>query len=66
MANTPSGGVLIVGVEDSTGALLGTTMDPERLRQRIYQRVDDRLDLRRRGDVNGGRCSVSHSGSRGG
>lgn len=40
LANTPGGGALIVGVEDSTGALLGTELDAEWLRQRIYQRVD--------------------------
>ena len=40
MANTPGGGALIVGVEDSTGALLGASMDPEWLKQRVYQRVD--------------------------
>lgn len=40
LANTPGGGALVVGVEDSTGALLGTELDAEWLRQRIYQRVD--------------------------
>ena len=40
MANTPGGGALVVGVEDSTGALLGASMDPEWLKQRIHQRVD--------------------------
>lgn len=40
LANTPGGGALVVGVEDSTGALLGTELNAEWLRQRIYQRVD--------------------------
>ncbi|MGQ0775895.1 MAG: DUF5635 domain-containing protein [Pseudonocardiales bacterium] len=39
-ANTPGGGALIVGVEDKTGDLLGTDLDPEWLRHRIYERVD--------------------------
>jgi len=39
-ANTPGGGALIVGVEDTTGDLLGTDLDPEWLRHRIYERVD--------------------------
>lgn len=40
LANTPGGGALIVGVEDSTGALLGAALDPDWLRQRVYQRVE--------------------------
>lgn len=40
MANTPGGGALIVGVEDKTGALLGAALDPDWLRQRIFQRVE--------------------------
>ena len=32
--------MLIVGVEDKTGDLLGTDLDPEWLRHRIYERVD--------------------------
>ncbi|MGH3906312.1 MAG: DUF5635 domain-containing protein [Pseudonocardiaceae bacterium] len=39
-ANTPGGGALVVGVEDRTGDLLGTDLDPEWLRHRIYERVD--------------------------
>lgn len=39
-ANTPGGGALIVGVEDRTGDLLGTGLDQEWLRHRIYERVD--------------------------
>lgn len=40
MANTPGGGVLIVGVDDKTSSLLGASMDSEWLRQRIYRLVD--------------------------
>jgi len=40
LANTPGGGALIVGVEDRTGALLGTSVDAEWLRHRIYQLID--------------------------
>lgn len=39
-ANTPGGGALILGVEDRTGALLGTNLEIDWLRHRIYQRVD--------------------------
>ncbi|MCA1708729.1 MAG: transcriptional regulator, partial [Actinobacteria bacterium] len=39
-ANTPGGGALIVRVEDRTGDLLGTSLDQDRLRHRIYERVD--------------------------
>ncbi|RBY78227.1 transcriptional regulator [Geodermatophilus sp. TF02-6] len=39
-ANTPSGGALIVGVDNATGDLLGTALEPEWLRHSIYQRVD--------------------------
>jgi len=39
-ANTPEGGALIIGVEDRTGELLGTALDAEWLRHRIYQAVD--------------------------
>lgn len=36
MANTPGGGALIVGVADN-GTLIGSDLDPEWLRQRIYE-----------------------------
>lgn len=45
MANTPGGGALIVGIEDSTGDLLGTELDPEWLRQQIYRRIDVAPDV---------------------
>ncbi|HUY57516.1 MAG TPA: DUF5635 domain-containing protein [Candidatus Micrarchaeaceae archaeon] len=39
-ANTPGGGALILGVEDGTGQPLGTNLDMDWLRNRIYQRSD--------------------------
>ncbi|MDQ4030889.1 MAG: DUF5635 domain-containing protein [Actinomycetota bacterium] len=39
-ANTPEGGALIIGVDDRTGELLGTALDAEWLRHRIYEHVD--------------------------
>lgn len=39
-ANTPHGGALLVGVEDATGDLLGTALDADWLRHRIYERID--------------------------
>ena len=40
LANTPGGGALIVGVEDRSGALLGTELDADWLRHRLYQLVE--------------------------
>ncbi len=40
MSNSPGGGVLVVGIEDRTGQLLGTALDAEWLRHRIWERVD--------------------------
>ncbi|WP_136707936.1 ATP-binding protein [Agromyces sp. H66] len=53
MANTPGGGALIVGVADD-GALVGTGLDAEWLRYRIYELTDRRItpDIRVV-DVNG-------------
>jgi ATP-dependent DNA helicase RecG len=42
MANS-GGGALIIGVEDATGALLGTDLDGSWLRGRIYDLTDRRL-----------------------
>lgn len=39
-ANTPGGGALIVGIENKTGDLLGTSLDRDWLRHSIYARVD--------------------------
>ncbi|MDN5748613.1 MAG: putative DNA binding domain-containing protein [Pseudonocardia sp.] len=44
MANTPGGGALIVGVTDD-GTLLGTDLDTEWLRHRIYQLTERRLTV---------------------
>lgn len=40
MANTPGGGVLLLGVEDSSGDLIGTALDADWLRHRIWELVD--------------------------
>lgn len=40
LANTPGGGALVLGVEDRTWRLIGTALDPEWLRHRIWERVD--------------------------
>lgn len=45
MSNTPGGGALIVGVEDRSGDLLGTELDPEWLRNEIYRRIDVAPDV---------------------
>ncbi|WP_375405175.1 DUF5635 domain-containing protein [uncultured Amnibacterium sp.] len=37
MANTPGGGAIVLGVEDGTWQILGTEIDPDWLRLRIYQ-----------------------------
>lgn len=42
MANSGGGG-LVVGVEDKTGCLVGTQLDQDWLRQRIYEITDRRL-----------------------
>ncbi|WP_246207498.1 DUF5635 domain-containing protein [Tsukamurella spumae] len=47
-ANTPGGGALILGVEDRTGALIGTELDVDWLRQRIHRAVDIAPDIRER------------------
>ena len=44
-ANSPGGGALVVGVDDKTGELLGTELDLEWLRHRIYQAVDVAPDI---------------------
>ncbi|OHQ78212.1 transcriptional regulator [Corynebacterium sp. HMSC073H12] len=45
MANSPAGGGLIVGVEDATGKIIGTELDEDWLRQRIYEGVDVAPDI---------------------
>ena len=44
-ANTPGGGALILGVEDSQGTVLGTELDIEWLRQRIDEAVQVAPDI---------------------
>lgn len=44
MANTPLGGYLVVGAADD-GALIGTDLDVEWLRHRIYELTDRRLTV---------------------
>lgn len=44
-ANTPGGGALIVGVEDKTGVIIGTELDIDWLRQRIYSGVGVAPDI---------------------
>lgn len=39
MANTPGGGVIIVGVEDRGGQLIGAALDTDWLRHRVYEHV---------------------------
>lgn len=45
MANSPEGGALILGVEDKTGLLIGTELDRDWLRRRIYEAVDVAPDI---------------------
>ena len=40
MANTPGGGALILGVDDRSGAVIGTALDAEWLRHRLFERVE--------------------------
>lgn len=44
MANTPGGGAVILGVADD-GTRIGTRLDPDRLRHRIYELTDRRLTV---------------------
>lgn len=44
-ANTPGGGVLILGVEGKSGKIIGTELDRDWLRQRIYQQVGVAPDI---------------------
>lgn len=56
-ANTPSGGALIVGIENKTGDLLGTALDRDWLRHAIYTRVDIAPEVEER-VINGVRLLV--------
>jgi predicted HTH transcriptional regulator len=58
MANSPGGGAVILGVADD-GALIGTSLDGEWLRHRIWQLTDGKLTtVIREGDLNGTRILV--------
>lgn len=48
MANSPGGGALIYGVEDGTGAILGTELNIDWLCQRINQAIDVAPDIEER------------------
>ena len=48
MANSPGGGALIYGVEDGTGAVLGTELNIDWLCQRINQAIDVAPDIEER------------------
>lgn len=58
MANSPGGGAVIVGVADN-GTRIGTGLDGEWLRHRIWQLTDGKLTIAvREGDLNGTRILV--------
>lgn len=44
-ANTPGGGVLVLGIDGKTAEVLGTELDAEWLRHRIYRAVDVAPDI---------------------
>lgn len=56
-ANTPGGGVLIVGVEDGTGRIIGTELEVDWLRSKINDAVEVAPDIQAR-MVNGLRVLV--------
>lgn len=45
LANSPGGGALILGVADKSGEILGTELDIDWLRHRIYRAVDVAPDI---------------------
>nr|NLI51302.1 transcriptional regulator [Propionibacterium sp.] len=45
LANSPGGGALILGIEDKSGQVLGTELDRDWLRHRIYRAVDVAPDI---------------------
>lgn len=45
MANTPGGGALILGVEDSSGRIIGTELDTDWLRYQINRRIQVAPDI---------------------
>jgi ATP-dependent DNA helicase RecG len=57
-ANSPGGGALVVGFDDR-GTAIGTALDAEWLRRRIYELTDNRLTVTvREAEVNGVRVLV--------
>lgn len=48
MANSPGGGALIFGVEDKTGKIIGTELDIDWLRERIFRSIDVAPDIQER------------------
>ena len=48
MANSPGGGALILGIEDGTGAVLGTELGTDWLRRRIHRAIDVAPDIEER------------------
>ncbi len=58
MANSPGEGAVVLGVADD-GTLIGTNLDGEWLRHRIWQLTDGKLTIAiREGDLNGARILV--------
>ncbi len=45
MANSPGGGVLIVGVDDKSGRIIGAETDPQWLRSRVYDLTERKLTV---------------------
>ena len=45
MANTPGGGAIVLGVADTDGQRIGTELDAEWLRHRVYQLTDRRITV---------------------
>ena len=59
MANTRGGGALIVGVDDKTGRLIGSSTDADWLRRRIYELTERKLSTEIRPvDLGGARLLV--------
>ncbi|WP_419917087.1 RNA-binding domain-containing protein [Candidatus Poriferisodalis sp.] len=58
-ANTRGGGVIIVGVDDRTGELIGAVSDTDWLRTRLYQLTDSKVTVDiREAEVKGSRLLV--------
>ena len=58
-ANSPGGGVIVVGVDDATGELIGAASDIDWLRTRLYQLTDSKITVDiREANVAGARLLV--------